>query len=159
AAQRAARAVACRPRGHRVDQLADAVHDEGDLRAVPVQAPGPADGQGELRVLLLRSGPADGSDGLGKSEDAPARELAAGKAVGAVAGVLPGEDRAAESLTLPWSYASATCWPCRFAFTSPPCPSLNTTMARLQGPADRVVGCASTARLTSVKMASQALQT
>ena len=43
---------------HRLDQLADAVHDEGDLRAVPAAAARPGDGQGHLRLLLLQPGPA-----------------------------------------------------------------------------------------------------
>src|SRR6267142_493996 len=108
AAQRAEAAVARGSRRHRVDQLADAVHDEGDLRAVPVQAPRPADGQGELRVLLLRSGPADGRDGLGEPAHAAARELAAREAVGAVAGVLDGADGATAGVTkMDWLKAAA----------------------------------------------------
>src|SRR5205085_7511691 len=66
-------------------QLTDAMHDEGDLRAVPLQAPRRADRQGVLRLLLLRSGPADGSDGLGEFAHAPAREFPAGKALRALA--------------------------------------------------------------------------
>ncbi len=46
-------------RAHRVDQFADAMHDEGDLRAVPAAAPRPGDRQGDLRVLVLQPGPAD----------------------------------------------------------------------------------------------------
>ena len=46
------------PPRDRLDQLADAVHDEGDLRAVPAAAPRSGDRQGQLRVLLLQPGPA-----------------------------------------------------------------------------------------------------
>ncbi len=44
---------------NRVDQLADAVHDEGDLRAVPAAAQGPRHGQSQLRLLVFQSGSAD----------------------------------------------------------------------------------------------------
>ncbi len=42
-----------------VDQLADAVHDEGDLRAMPAAASRPRDRQAFVRVLLFQPGPAD----------------------------------------------------------------------------------------------------
>jgi hypothetical protein len=42
----------------RLDQLADAVHDEGDLRPVPAAAPGSGDRQGDGGVFLLQPGPA-----------------------------------------------------------------------------------------------------
>src|SRR5206468_518955 len=41
----------------RVDQLADAMHAQGDLRAVPAAAPRPAHRKENLRVLLLQPGP------------------------------------------------------------------------------------------------------
>ena len=43
-----AAAPAARSRGHRQHQLADAVHDEGGLRAVPAEARGPADRREEF---------------------------------------------------------------------------------------------------------------
>ncbi len=42
----------------RLDQFADAVHDERDLRAVPAAARRSADRQDELRVLVFQPGPA-----------------------------------------------------------------------------------------------------
>ena len=44
----------------RVDQLADAVHDEGDLRAVPAAPLRPGDRHRNRRVLLLQPGPGHG---------------------------------------------------------------------------------------------------
>ena len=49
-----------RPPRHRLDQLADAMHDEGDLRPVPAGAEGPGDRRGDGGVLLLQPGPAAG---------------------------------------------------------------------------------------------------
>jgi hypothetical protein len=46
------------PPGDRQHQLADAVHDEGDLRPVPAGAPRPAHRQGGRGLLLLEPGPA-----------------------------------------------------------------------------------------------------
>ena len=45
-----------RPHGDRLDQLADAVHDEGNLRAVPAGASRSGDRRGERGVLLLQPG-------------------------------------------------------------------------------------------------------
>ena len=47
-----------RHRGARLDQLADAMHDEGDLRAMPAAASRSGHRQGQLRVLVLQPGPA-----------------------------------------------------------------------------------------------------
>src|SRR5205814_4362266 len=111
---RAASAAAGGSHGHRVDQLAEAMHDEGDLRPVPVQAPRPGDGEGELRVLLLRPGPADGRDGLGEPPHAPARELSAREADGAGAGVLAGAGGTAEGLGFTRARpAGPAAWPSR----------------------------------------------
>ena len=52
------------PLRDRLDQLADAVHDEGNLRAVPAAAARSADRQDALRVLLLQPGPAARLRGL-----------------------------------------------------------------------------------------------
>ena len=52
---------AARPPGDRVDQLADAVHDEGDLRAVPAAPPRSRDRHRDGRVFLLQPGPGNGS--------------------------------------------------------------------------------------------------
>ncbi len=41
----------------RLHQFTDAMHDEGDLRAVPAAARRSGDGEGELRVLVLQPGP------------------------------------------------------------------------------------------------------
>src|SRR6185312_4043780 len=42
----------------RLDQFADAVHDEGNLCAMPAGAPRPGDRADALRVLVLQPGPA-----------------------------------------------------------------------------------------------------
>ena len=47
-----------RSQGDRLDQLADAMHDEGDLRAVPAAAHGSGHRQDDVRVLVLQPGPA-----------------------------------------------------------------------------------------------------
>src|SRR6202040_3595763 len=49
-----------RPPRDRLDQLADAVHDEGDLRAVPAAPPRPGDRHRDRRLLLLQPGPGNG---------------------------------------------------------------------------------------------------
>ncbi len=69
---------------HRVDQLADAVHDEGDLRAMPAAASRSGDGRGQLRVLLLQPGPADRPRRLRRARGAAHAELGAGEADGAM---------------------------------------------------------------------------
>ena len=61
------------PSRHRVDQLADAMHDEGDLRAVPATASRPGDRRGELRLLVLQPGPADRSRRLRRARGAARR--------------------------------------------------------------------------------------
>ena len=72
-------------RRHRLHQLADAVHDERGLRAVPAGPPRsgqrPAAGAG---VHLLQPGPAAGRGGLRLPRSAPAPERRAGKAHRAV---------------------------------------------------------------------------
>ncbi len=73
----------------RLDQLADAVHDEGDLRAVPAAAARSADRRGDVRVLLLQPGPAARLRRLPRAVRPPAPELAAGEADGAVDRALP----------------------------------------------------------------------
>ena len=45
------------PPRDRADQLADAMHDEGDLRAVPAAPQRPGDRQRDGRLLLLQPGP------------------------------------------------------------------------------------------------------
>ncbi len=49
-----------RPSGDRLDQLADAVHDEGDLRAMFAASPRPGDRGRDRGVLVLQPGPGDG---------------------------------------------------------------------------------------------------
>ena len=51
-------------RRDREHQLADAVHDEGSLRAVPAEARGSCNRQGVDHLLVLESGPGDGSRGF-----------------------------------------------------------------------------------------------
>ncbi len=74
------------PRRHRVDQLADAMHDEGSLRTVPAAARGSRDRQGGDRLLLLQPGPEARRDGLGQPRGAPAAEHGFGEADESLAG-------------------------------------------------------------------------
>ena len=64
AAHRARAVSEAGSQGHRQHQFADAVHDEGDLRAVPAAAQRSGDGRRDGGVLLLQSGPAARSRGL-----------------------------------------------------------------------------------------------
>src|SRR6185436_21017624 len=73
-------ALSTEPCRHRVDQLADAMHDEGDLRAVPAAPHRPGDGQGDDRVLLLEPGPAAGRRRLEEPRRPPPPEHRPGKA-------------------------------------------------------------------------------
>ena len=57
AARRARAAPAARPRRHRQHQLADAVHDEGSLRAVPAAPRRSGDRPRGVHLLLLQPGP------------------------------------------------------------------------------------------------------
>ena len=75
----------------RVDQLADAVHDEGDLRAVPAAAQRSGHGQGQLRVLLLQPGPAARCRRFSGARGAARAEFGAGEADGAVDRALPSQ--------------------------------------------------------------------
>ena len=52
------------PHGDRIDQFADAVHDEGGLCAVPAAADRSGDRRADRGVLLLQSGPVAGQGGL-----------------------------------------------------------------------------------------------
>src|SRR5207249_12186122 len=63
----------------RLDQLADAVHAQGDLCPVPAAAPRSAYRQEKLRIFLLQSGPGTRQRGLRRALGAPQAELAAGK--------------------------------------------------------------------------------
>ena len=56
-ARRAGAAPAARPRRHRQHQLADAVHDERGLRAVPAAPRRPGDRARGVHLLLLQPGP------------------------------------------------------------------------------------------------------
>ena len=84
AARRAGAVPQAGASGDRLDQLADAVHDEGDLRAVPAAAARPGDRQGHVRVLLLQPGPAARPRRLRGARPAPGAERRAGEAHGAV---------------------------------------------------------------------------
>src|SRR5207244_3267694 len=68
------------PRRDRLDQQPHAMHDEGDLRAVPAAARRPADRQDELRVLLLQPGPAARPGRLRRARAALGAERRAGEA-------------------------------------------------------------------------------
>ena len=79
-APRSARTVSEeRARRHRQHQLADAVHDEGSLRAVPAEARRPGDGQGRDYLLVLQSGPGARSRRFSEPGRAPAAEYGAGE--------------------------------------------------------------------------------
>src|SRR5262249_8563673 len=69
-----------RSRGDRVDQQPDAVHDEGDLRAVLAAARRPGDRKHELRLLLLQPGPAARPGRLRRPRPALGAERRAAKA-------------------------------------------------------------------------------
>ena len=71
-----------RPPGDRIDQLADAVHDEGDLCPVPATASRSGHGQDELRVLVLQPGPAPRRGRFPRPRCAPQAERRAGEADG-----------------------------------------------------------------------------
>ena len=79
-----------RPSRDRLDQLADAMHDEGDLRAVPAAARDPVTGQDELRVLVLQPGPAARPRRLRGARPAPEAERRAGKTHRAMGGSCAG---------------------------------------------------------------------
>src|SRR5262249_386654 len=89
-AQALSQAAARRIRFH---QLTDAVHDEGNLRAVPAAARGPRDRQDELRLLVLQPGPAPRPGGFCRAGRAPETELGAGKTDCRVGRSLPGRSR------------------------------------------------------------------
>ncbi len=68
-------------RRHREHQLADAVHDEGSLRAVPAEARRSEDGRGNDRLLVLQSGSGNGPRRFSEPGGASKAEYGAGKAV------------------------------------------------------------------------------
>ena len=72
---------------HRLHQLADAVHDEGRLRPVSLQAHRPRDRRGVLRLLLLQPGPGARPRRFPQPRRPPQTELRAGKALGDLAGL------------------------------------------------------------------------
>jgi len=73
----------------RVDQLADAVHDEGDLRAMPAAPPGSLDGHRDGRLLLLQPGPGNGPRRLPHPAPPPLTKRRPGKTHQAVGRPLP----------------------------------------------------------------------
>ena len=75
---------------HRQHQLPHAVHDEGGLRAVPPEAQGSADRQGDAGLLLLQPGPGARRGRLQAPQRAAARELDAGEGRERVARTPPG---------------------------------------------------------------------
>src|SRR5690606_39783664 len=83
------------PLRDRLDQLADAMHDEGDLRAMPAAARGSGNGRADLRVLLLQPGPAARQGGFRGIGGAPGTEQRPGKAHRAMDRSLPAAGRAA----------------------------------------------------------------
>src|SRR5260370_11469696 len=78
-----------------VDQLADAMHDEGDLRPVPAAPQGSGDGQGVGRVLLLQPGPGARQGRLRLPAPALASKRRAGKDRRAVDRPVVAPDRSA----------------------------------------------------------------
>ena len=83
------------PPRDRLDQLADAMHDEGDLRAMSPGAEGPGDRRGDGRVLLLQPGPALGPSRFPRAARAARPERGAGKAQQAMGRSLPAPSRPA----------------------------------------------------------------
>ena len=73
----------------RVDQFADAVHDEGDLRAMPAAAPRSRDGQAFVCLLVFQPGPADRPRRFPGPRRAPRAECRAGEADRAMDWPLP----------------------------------------------------------------------
>ena len=73
------RAPQAAAQGHRLDQLAHAVHDEGDLRPVPADAQGPRHRRRERRVLLLQPGPGPRPGALRRPPRPPLAEQRAGE--------------------------------------------------------------------------------
>src|SRR5579863_10402765 len=71
------------------------MHDEGDLRTMLAAPQGPEDRRGDGGVLLLQSGPAARSSGLGQSAHAPFAERGLGEADQAVDRPLPAAARRA----------------------------------------------------------------
>ena len=80
APRRAGAAPEAGPRRHRQHQLADAVHDEGSLRAVPAEARRSEDRQGVDHLLVLQPGSGDGPRRLPEPRRASAAEHRAGEA-------------------------------------------------------------------------------
>ncbi len=74
---------------HRVDQLADAMHDEGNLRAMPATAARSGDRQAELCFFLLQSGSGTRQRRLRRARCAFVAERSAGKAHRAMGRALP----------------------------------------------------------------------
>ena len=72
------------------DQLADAMHDEGDLRAVSAASPRPHQRQDQLRLFLLQPGSAARPGGFWRTRRAAATEFGAGEADLAMDRALPG---------------------------------------------------------------------
>ncbi len=89
-----------RSQGHRQHQFADAVHDEGDLRAVSPAPQRSAHGRRDGGVLVLQSGPVSRSRGLGQSPHAAFAKRRSGEAHQAVDRPMPAPDRR----------AAGTCW-------------------------------------------------
>ena len=79
----------------RVDQLADAMHDEGDLRAVPAAPLRQGERHRNRRVLLLQPGPGHGPRRFPGIAPAPVAERRAGKADKALDRPLPEAPRPA----------------------------------------------------------------
>ena len=74
------------PRRHRQHQLADAVHDEGSLRAVPAEARRSGDRRRDDHLFVLQPGSGDGSRGFPEPRRAAAAEHRPGKTIQPVVG-------------------------------------------------------------------------
>jgi NAD(P)H-flavin reductase len=92
-------AFEARAHRHRLHQLDHAMHDEGRVRPVPVPPRRPANGRGELRLLLQQPGPAARRGGFLEPAPATAPELRPGKDVRFMAG--PPARRAAAKYVTP----------------------------------------------------------
>ena len=77
--QALARVFAAGAPGDRLDQLADAMHDEGDLRAMPAAPPGSGDRHRDRGVFLLQPGSGDGPGRFRGAAPPPFAERRPGK--------------------------------------------------------------------------------
>src|SRR5262249_53565914 len=100
APRRAGAAPQVGPRRHRQHQLADAVHDEGSLRAMPSEARRSEDRRGGDHLLVLQPGSGHGPRGFPEPQRSAPTEYGAGEALEHVAGSPPSSERSPAHMTL-----------------------------------------------------------